>query len=111
MGALRETVIALTGRFESVPRVRLLERLKIAKVADRFWHISACYGFIEVPGLPVALHEAKNLLRASPMSEFCLTGDCEPACGRTGRLRLRAAPGDKCGVRGPDLQRRTNSCG
>jgi KUP system potassium uptake protein len=61
MGSLHETVIALTVRFESVPRVRLRERLKIAKVADGFWHISVSYGFIEVPDLPVALREAKNL--------------------------------------------------
>jgi KUP system potassium uptake protein len=61
MGALQQTLIALTVSFEDIPRVRSADRLKLVRVLDSFWHLTIRYGFIEVPDLPSALAEAKAL--------------------------------------------------
>jgi KUP system potassium uptake protein len=61
MGALHRSLIALTVKFEDVPRVRSADRLKMVKVSDNFWHVTVRYGFVEVPDLPAALREAKDL--------------------------------------------------
>ena len=33
----------------------------MVRVSDNFWHVTVRYGFIEVPDLPAALREAKEL--------------------------------------------------
>jgi KUP system potassium uptake protein len=33
----------------------------MVQVADNFWHVTVRYGFIEVPDLPAALRQAKEL--------------------------------------------------
>jgi KUP system potassium uptake protein len=33
----------------------------MVQVLDSFWHVTVSYGFIEVPDLPAALREAKEL--------------------------------------------------
>jgi KUP system potassium uptake protein len=48
MRALSETVIALTVKFEEIPRVAPRERIELAKL------------FIQVPDIPAALRQAKN---------------------------------------------------
>jgi KUP system potassium uptake protein len=63
IGALHQSLIALTVKFEDVPRVRSADRLKMAKVSDNFWHVTVRYGFVEIPDLPAALREAKELAR------------------------------------------------
>ena len=60
MRALSETVIALTVTFEDIPRVASRERIELAKLAEGFWHITAHFGFIQVPDLPAALRQAKD---------------------------------------------------
>jgi KUP system potassium uptake protein len=60
MGALPETMIALTVKFEDIPRV-WSERVELEHVFDDFWHMTVHYGFIEVPDLPSALGAAKHL--------------------------------------------------
>jgi KUP system potassium uptake protein len=61
IGALHQSLIALTVRFGDVPRVGSADRLKMVQVADNFWHVTVRYGFIEVPDLPAALRQAKEL--------------------------------------------------
>jgi len=61
IGTLHENLIALTVRFENEPRVHSPDRLEVVQVLDRFWHVTVRYGFIEVPDLPAALREAKEL--------------------------------------------------
>lgn len=61
LGAVHDTLIALTVKFEDVPRVHPNSRIDIAQLSDRFWHITLHYGFIEVPNLPAELHRAKDL--------------------------------------------------
>jgi KUP system potassium uptake protein len=61
MGALQQTLIALTVRFENIPRVGHRDRLEMVHVADSFWHMTVRYGFVEVPDLPSALRQARDL--------------------------------------------------
>jgi KUP system potassium uptake protein len=61
IGALHRNLIALTVKFEDIPRVRPTDRLKTIEVPDSFWHVTVRYGFVEVPDLPAALRGAKDL--------------------------------------------------
>ena len=60
MRALSETVIALTVKFEDIPRVAPRERIELAKLAEGFWHITVHFGFVQVPDVPAALRQAKD---------------------------------------------------
>jgi KUP system potassium uptake protein len=60
MRALSETVIALTVKFEEIPRVAPRERIELAKLAEGFWHITMHFGFVQVPDIPAALRQAKD---------------------------------------------------
>lgn len=55
MGSLHETVIALTVRFETAPRVSHTERVHVTALDDNIWHVTCCFGFVEIPDLPAAL--------------------------------------------------------
>jgi KUP system potassium uptake protein len=59
IGALHQTLIALTVKFEEVSRVRPQDRLGMVQDLEGFWHITIHYGFIEVPDLPSVLREAR----------------------------------------------------
>jgi KUP system potassium uptake protein len=60
MRALYETVIALTVKFEDIPRVAPRDRIELAKLAEGFWHITVHFGFVQVPDIPAALRQAKD---------------------------------------------------
>ena len=60
VGSLQKTVIALTVRFENVPRVRSRDRVCIEQLDDGFWHVTVHFGFVEVPNLPAVLTRAKK---------------------------------------------------
>jgi KUP system potassium uptake protein len=53
--AVQETVVSLTVRFEEYPRVPLSQRAEVEKIADKFWHVTIRFGFIEVPSVAAAL--------------------------------------------------------
>ena len=57
---LSETVIALTVKFEDIPRVVPRERIELAKLAEGFWQIIVHFGFVQVPDIPAALRQAKD---------------------------------------------------
>jgi KUP system potassium uptake protein len=59
MRALYETVIALTVKFEDIPRVPPRDRIELTKLADGFWHITVHFGFVQIPDIPAALRQAK----------------------------------------------------
>ena len=61
MRSLYETVIALTVKFEDIPRVASRERIELTKLADGFWHITVRFGFVQIPDIPAALKRAKEL--------------------------------------------------
>ena len=60
MKALYQTAIALTVKFENIPRVASRERVELAKLADGFWRITVHFGFVQVPDIPAALKQAKD---------------------------------------------------
>jgi KUP system potassium uptake protein len=60
MRALYETAIALTVKFENIPRVAPRERIELAKLAEGFWDITVHFGFVQVPDIPAALKQAKD---------------------------------------------------
>jgi KUP system potassium uptake protein len=60
MRALHETAIALTVRFEDIPRVVTGDRIELTKLADGFWHITVHFGFVQVPDIPAALRQARD---------------------------------------------------
>jgi hypothetical protein len=60
MRALYETVIALTVKFEDIPRVAARERIELTKLAEGFWHITVHFGFVQIPDIPAALRRAKD---------------------------------------------------
>lgn len=59
LGALPETVVALTLSFLDIPRAPPNDRLQLNEVFEGYWQISVHYGFIEIPNLPAALRTAK----------------------------------------------------
>jgi KUP system potassium uptake protein len=59
IGALQESVVALTVKFADVPRIPRAERLQVRKLAENFWQITAHFGFVQVPDLRAALRQAK----------------------------------------------------
>jgi KUP system potassium uptake protein len=59
MRAMYETAIALTVKFEDIPRVASRDRIELAKLAEGFWHITVHFGFVQVPDIPAALRQAK----------------------------------------------------
>jgi len=58
MGSLHDHIIALTIKFDDVPRVADDKRATLEPVCEGFWRATVHYGFIEVPDLTAAL---KNL--------------------------------------------------
>ena len=60
VGSLQKTVIALTVRFENVPRVRSRDRVCIEQLDEGFWHVTVHFGFVEIPDLPAVLTRAKK---------------------------------------------------
>jgi KUP system potassium uptake protein len=60
IGAVQETLVALTINFDEVPRVLPERRIEVTQLADRFWHVTARYGFVEIPILPAALRKARE---------------------------------------------------
>ncbi len=60
MRALYETVIALTVKFDDIPRVASRDRIELTKLTEGFWHITVHFGFVQVPDIPAALRQAKD---------------------------------------------------
>jgi KUP system potassium uptake protein len=60
MRAMYETAIALTVKFEDIPRVASRDRIELAKLAEGFWPITVHFGFVQVPDIPAALRQAKD---------------------------------------------------
>src|ERR1039457_6089546 len=60
MRALYETAIALTVKFEDIPRVAPHDRIELTKLAEGFWHITVHFGFVQMPDIPAALRQARD---------------------------------------------------
>jgi KUP system potassium uptake protein len=53
-GALPADLVSRTVRFAQIPRVPVAWRVDVEAVADRFWHVTAYGGFVEVPNIASA---------------------------------------------------------
>ena len=58
--SLHETVLALTVSFESVPRVLPRDRLRCEHIGEGLWHVTAYFGFVEIPNLPFIVSRARK---------------------------------------------------
>ena len=61
MGALHQSVIALTILFEESPRVIDRSRCSVEKIAEGIWRVTMRFGFIEIPDLNAALKRVEGL--------------------------------------------------
>ena len=73
-GSLPHNVIALNVSFENIPRVPKPRCHVVDQVADRFWHLTARFGFFEIPDLRRALSEAQGLSTDVSLEEVTFIG-------------------------------------
>jgi KUP system potassium uptake protein len=59
-GALQENLVTLTVHFEETPRVPRVERVEVAHLGHGLWHVTARFGFIEIPNLRAVLASARE---------------------------------------------------
>ena len=60
IGAVQEKIVTLTVDFADVPRWPAAERISVEEVMPNFWHVTARFGFVEVPNLTLALAAAHD---------------------------------------------------
>jgi KUP system potassium uptake protein len=65
IGAIPQTMVALTIRFADRPRLRRQERIGWRRLGPSFWHLTIHYGFFEFPDVPVTLARAGDQLAGS----------------------------------------------
>jgi KUP system potassium uptake protein len=58
--ALHERVLVLTVLTESRPRVQWPERLSVVQEGEGFWRVTAHFGFMQRPDIPLLLQEAQQ---------------------------------------------------
>ena len=58
--ALHEYVIVLSVLTDARPRVQWPERMSIVREGDGFWRVTAHYGFMQRPDIPLLLNEAQQ---------------------------------------------------
>jgi KUP system potassium uptake protein len=58
--ALHEWVVVLSVLTESRPRVQWPERMSVVREGDGFWRVTAHYGFMQRPDIPLLLQEAQQ---------------------------------------------------
>ncbi|AQS87736.1 potassium transporter Kup [Neoasaia chiangmaiensis] len=57
--ALPEQTVVLNVQFDEVPRIASGKRIQSERVEEGIWQIGVRFGFIEIPNLFAALHDAK----------------------------------------------------
>jgi KUP system potassium uptake protein len=88
IGAIHETLVALTVRFEEVPRIRAEHRVEVARLAEDFWHVTVRYGFVEIPNLPAVLREARSNGCPVDVDKAIIFGERDVIVRRKGRAKL-----------------------
>jgi KUP system potassium uptake protein len=58
--ALHERVLVLTVLTESRPRVQWPERMSVVQEGEGFWRVTAHFGFMQRPDIPLLLQEAQQ---------------------------------------------------
>jgi KUP system potassium uptake protein len=88
-GALPHNVIILSVSFENVPRVPKPSCHVVDQVAERFWHLTASFGFFEIPDLRRALSEARGLDADVDREKVTFIGTRDHVVFRRGSSLLR----------------------
>jgi KUP system potassium uptake protein len=88
-GALPHNVIILSVSFENVPRVPKPSCHVVDHVAERFWHLTASFGFFEIPDLRRALREAQGLDADVDLEKVTFIGTRDHVIYRRGSSLLR----------------------
>jgi len=88
-GALPHNVIILSVSFESVPRVPKPSCHVVDYVAERFWHLTASFGFFEIPDLRHALSEARGLDADVDLEKVTFIGTRDHVVYKRGSSLLR----------------------
>ena len=73
-GSLHKTVIALSLKFEEIPRVAPEERADFSQVSEDFWRVNLRYGFMENPDLGAGLTELTAFGEQVDLSEALFFG-------------------------------------
>jgi KUP system potassium uptake protein len=72
---LHKTVVLLSVLVEEIPRVALKDRLKLEDLGEGFYRLTARYGFMETPNVPVLMRQAKDYgLNTEPMATTYILG-------------------------------------
>ena len=88
-GALPHNVIILSVSFENIPRVPKPSCHVVDKVAERFWHLTASFGFFEIPNLQRALREARGQNADVDLEKVTFIGTRDQVVFRRGSSLLR----------------------
>jgi KUP system potassium uptake protein len=95
IGAIPQTIVALTIVFSDRPRVRREERIDLQRVAASFWHLTIRYGFLEFPNVPAAVAKAGKKADGALMLDdpiyFAARDEIVPKPGASYRWRLQRA--------------------
>jgi KUP system potassium uptake protein len=58
---LHQNNVILTVETDNLPRVELVDRVKLKKISDRFTQVTLRFGYMESPNVPLALAHARTL--------------------------------------------------
>jgi KUP system potassium uptake protein len=58
IGAIPQTMVAMTVRFVDQPRVPPEENIELRRVGPSFWHLTVHYGYFELPNVPATFARA-----------------------------------------------------
>jgi KUP system potassium uptake protein len=73
-GALPRYAIALSVVFEPTPRVEGPKCTLVEHIGEGLWHVTARFGFFEIPDLRAALHHAHGLDQAIDIDKAMFVG-------------------------------------
>ncbi|MEA3175654.1 MAG: system potassium uptake protein [Gammaproteobacteria bacterium] len=74
VGVLPRHAIALSVRFENIPRVSGLNCMVVDTVGEGLWHVVARFGFLEIPDLRRALTRAQGFSQAIDFDKAMFIG-------------------------------------
>jgi KUP system potassium uptake protein len=90
MGALHQTVIALTVVFEDIPRAPAEQRGSVERIADGIWRVTLRFGFIEIPDIPKALKDLEGFDPPIDLDTAIYFASCDLVVGAGRRNLIRA---------------------
>jgi KUP system potassium uptake protein len=87
-GALAETLVSLTVRFERTPRLPAFERVAVREIGGGLWQVTVRFGFLERPSLRAALASARDMGCPVDLDAAVYFGAHDAVVRRAARPRL-----------------------